>query len=209
MRTASRCAASRCGKSAAAKNEYRRCAPNNPSGRRGNAAPWKAWKTPKASFPPFPPGLEIRHKTAGFPHFHRAGGELVHEKGDEKDEEKTEFQLTDSITSSTIRTPASLRSENDQLHLGTSDWDPIGITNHLYRNEHLLPLVVQSRGHSNTCPENGFSSRAVWIIPLSPTNPRRMSVTPATIQILVPAGRPIMPATLSGPGAGLPYPPRP
>ena len=52
-----------------------------------------------------------------------------------KDEEKTEFQLTDSITSSTIRTPASLRSENDQLHLGTSDWDPIGITNHLHRNK--------------------------------------------------------------------------
>ena len=66
---------------------------------------------------------------------HRAGGELVHEKGDEKDEEKTEFQLTDSITSSTIGTPASLRSENDQLHLGTSDWDPIGISNHLHRNK--------------------------------------------------------------------------
>jgi hypothetical protein len=79
--------------------------------------------------------LEIRQRTAGFPHFHRAGGELVHEKGDQKDEEKTEFQLTDSITSSTIGTPASLRSENDQLHLGTSDWDPIGITNHLHRNK--------------------------------------------------------------------------
>jgi hypothetical protein len=52
-----------------------------------------------------------------------------------KDEKKTEFQLTDSITSSTIGTPASLRSENDQLHLGTSDWDPIGISNHLHRNK--------------------------------------------------------------------------
>jgi len=78
--------------------------------------------------------LEIRPRTAGFPHFHRAGGELAYEKGNEKDEEKTEFQLTDSITSSTIGTPASLRSENDQLHLGTSDWDPIGITKHLHRN---------------------------------------------------------------------------
>jgi hypothetical protein len=29
---------------------------------RGNDAPWKAWKTPQASFPPFPPGLEIRQK---------------------------------------------------------------------------------------------------------------------------------------------------
>jgi hypothetical protein len=61
---------------------------------------------------------------------------LFYEKGDEKDEEKVEFPLTDSITSSTIRTPASLRSENDQLHLGTSDWDLIGITEHLYRNKH-------------------------------------------------------------------------
>src|ERR1035437_845828 len=140
MRTASRCAASRCAKSAAAKNEHRRCAPNTPSGRRGNAAPWKAWKTPKASFPPFPPGLEIRHKTAGFPHFHRAGGGLVNSKGDKKDEKKTEFQLTDSITSSTIRTPASLRSENDQLHLGTGDQNQIEITNHLHRNKHIRLL---------------------------------------------------------------------
>ena len=32
--------------------------------RRGNDAPWKAWKTPKAkaSFPRFPPGLEIRQE---------------------------------------------------------------------------------------------------------------------------------------------------
>jgi hypothetical protein len=52
-----------------------------------------------------------------------------------KDEEKTEFPLTDSITSSTIRMPASLRSENDQLHLGTSDRDQIGINNHLHRNK--------------------------------------------------------------------------
>jgi hypothetical protein len=60
--------------------------------------------------------------------------DLLIRKETRKDEKKTEFQLTDSITSSTIRTPASLRSENDQLHLGTSDWDPIGITEHLHRN---------------------------------------------------------------------------
>jgi hypothetical protein len=30
--------------------------------RGGNDAPWKAWKTQKASFPLFPPGLEIRPK---------------------------------------------------------------------------------------------------------------------------------------------------
>jgi len=39
--------------------------------RRGNDAPWKAWKTqkPKASFPLFPPGLEIRQKPKA-PDFH-------------------------------------------------------------------------------------------------------------------------------------------
>ena len=63
--------------------------------------------------------------------------DLLIRKETRKDEKKTEFQLTDSITSSTIRTPASLRSENDQLHLGTSDWDPIGITEHLHRNTHV------------------------------------------------------------------------
>jgi len=35
----------------------------------GNDAPWKAWKTPKASFPPFPPRLEIRPKPKA-PDFH-------------------------------------------------------------------------------------------------------------------------------------------
>ena len=34
----------------------------HPSRRCGNAAPWKGWKTLRTSFPPFPPGLEIRHK---------------------------------------------------------------------------------------------------------------------------------------------------
>jgi hypothetical protein len=67
------------------------------------------------------------------------------------DGDKTEFQLTDSITSSTIGTPASLRSENDQLHLGTSDWDPIGITNHLHRNKHELVTIVFSALQDGLC----------------------------------------------------------
>ena len=45
---------------------------------------------------------------------------------------------------------------------------------------------------TNTCPENGFSLRAVCTIPLKPVNPRRRSVTPAAIQIRVPAGSPII-----------------
>ena len=41
-----------------------------------------------------------------------------------------------AVTSSTIRTPASLRSENARLHLGTGDRDQIGITDQLQRNKH-------------------------------------------------------------------------
>src|SRR6266481_1999561 len=59
--------------------------------------------------------------------------------------------------------------------------------------------------NTNTCPENGFSFNAVCTIPLNPTNPRRMSVTPATIHIRVPAANPIIPATAPAPHATLPH----
>jgi hypothetical protein len=40
--------------------------------------------------------LEIRPGAAGFPHFHRAGGGIYsQERESRKDEEETEFQLTD------------------------------------------------------------------------------------------------------------------
>jgi hypothetical protein len=45
-----------------------------PRGKRGKL------KKAKTSFPLFPPGLEIRHKAAGFPHFHSAGGGLNFEE---------------------------------------------------------------------------------------------------------------------------------
>jgi hypothetical protein len=64
-------------------------------GRGGNDAPWKAWKTQKASFPLFPPGLEIRQKAAGFPHFHRAGDGFYPQRRREENAVETEFQLTD------------------------------------------------------------------------------------------------------------------
>jgi predicted negative regulator of RcsB-dependent stress response len=41
--------------------------------------------------------------------------------------------------------PASLRSENDQLHLGTSDRDQIGINNHLHRNKHREEKMNKGR----------------------------------------------------------------
>ena len=43
------------------------------------------------------------------------------------------------VTSSTIRTPASLRSDRDRLGVGMSDRDQIGITDHLHRNQHYAP----------------------------------------------------------------------
>ena len=52
-----------------------------------------------------------------------------------------------------------------------------------------------------TWPENGFSCSAVCTIPLSPTKPRRISVTPATIQMRVPAGSPIIGANTPSPCA--------
>jgi hypothetical protein len=49
--------------------------------RRGNDAPWKAWKTQTASFPLFPPGLEIR-PTAPDSHISTAptAGFILYEK---------------------------------------------------------------------------------------------------------------------------------
>ncbi len=75
--------------------------------------------------------------------------------------------------------------------------------------EHFDQAAASPR-NTNTCPEKGILPRAPFApYPLSPVNPRRMSVPPATILILVPAARPIMPATLSAPPAALRYPPRP
>jgi hypothetical protein len=42
--------------------------------------------------------------------------------------------------------------------------------------------------NANTWPENGFSLSTVCTCALRPSKPRRKSVTPAAIQILVPAG---------------------
>src|SRR6266478_526889 len=58
--------------------------------------------------------------------------------------------------------------------------------------------------NTNTCPENGLSASAVCTIPLSPTKPRRMSVTPATIQIRVPAASPIIAPDTPTPRATMP-----
>jgi hypothetical protein len=66
--------------------------------RRGNDAPWKAWKTqkPKASFPLFPPGLEIRQKPRAristLPPRRRRT--LSHSERT-RHEAQTKFQLTD------------------------------------------------------------------------------------------------------------------
>jgi hypothetical protein len=51
---------------------------------------------------------------------------------------------------------------------------------------------------------NGFSSSAVCTIRASPTNRRRMSAMPATIQIRVPAGSPISAPESPAPPSALP-----
>jgi len=66
--------------------------------RRGNDAPWKAWKTPKAKneFPTLSTGLgnPAKNQDAGFPHFHRADGGSISTRKD-KNETAIRFQLTD------------------------------------------------------------------------------------------------------------------
>jgi len=57
-----------------------------------------------------------------------------------------------------------------------------------------------------TWPENGLSWSALCTIPLNPVNPRRRSVTPATIQIRVPAASPIIAASVPAPRAVLLHP---
>ncbi len=97
--TGSRCKVNRCARSAARSSNPRRYAPRTrEEKRRGNDAPWKAWKTqkPKASFPLFPPGLEIRQKAARistFPPRRRRVSSYSRSGG--KNAAATEFQLTD------------------------------------------------------------------------------------------------------------------
>src|ERR1019366_2443213 len=99
----------------------------------------------QSEFPTLSTGLGNPAKDGRIPTFPpRRRRARFSRKGTRQNEEKTEFRLTDSITSSRIRTPASLRSENDQLHLGTSDRDHIGITNHLHRNKHTIPKNRES-----------------------------------------------------------------
>jgi transposase len=75
----------------------KRCAP-----RCGNAAPWKAWKTQKASFPPFPARLEIR-QTAPDSHIPTATTAAIHlsHAGANKTQNRTDHVLikADTLTS--------------------------------------------------------------------------------------------------------------
>ena len=63
--------------------------------RGGNDAPWKAWN-PATRDPPLSTGLGNPVHDAGFPHSHRAGGEVSTERDRRrKHEAESEFQLTD------------------------------------------------------------------------------------------------------------------
>src|SRR3989441_12928156 len=72
----------------------------------------------------------------------------------EKDGAATEFHLTIPVTSSTMISPASLRSDRDRHRVGISARDQIGITDHLHRNQHRQldyrhSLAVQLRPAAN------------------------------------------------------------
>ena len=108
-----------------------------------------ALRTPRAGAVEMPPTAPV--------------ADLLIKKETRKDEKKTEFQLTDSITSSTIRTPASLRSENDQLHLGTGDRDQIGITKYLHRNKQQF-LVHRSGDVGQHTRPNHLPTLSIFVV---------------------------------------------
>ncbi len=74
-------------------------------------------------------GLEIRPKSPDF-HISTAPTAGSHQQQEKKMEPRLNPSLPIPVTSSTINTPASLRSECHRHGVGTSDRDQIGITDH-------------------------------------------------------------------------------
>src|SRR3989454_9430413 len=68
---------------------------------------------------------------------------VSHSTRRKKDAAETEFHLTIPVTSITMISPASLRSDRDRHRVGISARDQIGITDHLHRNQH------HARAHSH------------------------------------------------------------
>ena len=89
-----------------------------------------------------------------------------------------------------IKRPLSRRLENRQRE---------------YPSHHKSLTISPLRPrNAKTWPENGFSLSTVCTCALKPSKPRRISVTPAAIQILVPVGRSITSAGSQEPNARVP-----
>src|SRR5437870_13897478 len=67
-----------------------------------------------------------------------------------KDAAETEFHLTIPVTSITMISPASLRSDRDRHRVGISARDQIGITDHLHRNQQKVLRYQKIHSGSKT-----------------------------------------------------------
>src|SRR5215831_19969428 len=108
--------------------------------RGGNDAPWKAWKTQNASFPLFPPGLEIRQKAPDLHISTAPTAGLTLKKDKTKDAAQSEFQLTDAghFRHDNTASVASLRSRPECRR---NEW-PGSNRNHCPPSSESAPSVL-------------------------------------------------------------------
>src|SRR2546427_9875890 len=100
-----------------------------PRGKRGKL------KKPKRVFHSFHRAWKSGKRRPDF-HISTAPAAGSHSTRRKKDAAETEFHLTIPVTSITMISPASLRSDRDRHRVGISARDQIGITDHLHRNQH-------------------------------------------------------------------------
>src|SRR3989442_15208457 len=114
-----------------------------PRGKRGNL------KKPKRVFHSFHRAWKSGKRRPDF-HISTAPAAGSHSTRRKKDAAETEFHLTIPVTSITMISPASLRSDRDRHRVGISARDQIGITDHLHRNQHpvlaISPEIPTSYG---------------------------------------------------------------
>src|SRR2546427_4664778 len=99
-----------------------------PRGKRGKL------KKPKRVFHSFHRAWKSGKRRPDF-HISTAPAAGSHSTRRKKDAAETEFHLTIPVTSITMISPASLRSDRDRHRVGISARDQIGITDHLHRNQ--------------------------------------------------------------------------
>src|SRR5437870_331199 len=109
-----------------------------PRGKRGKL------KKPKRVFHSFHRAWKSGKRRPDF-HISTAPAAGSHSTRRKKDAAETEFHLTIPVTSITMISPASLRSDRDRHRVGISARDQIGITDHLHRNQQVALLVDQRK----------------------------------------------------------------